>query len=123
MNNLNVINCNGAIDSGALSIDLATNQQDKADWAKLNKEAALIEFVRNHQDWIDWKRISRYQALSEAFIREFQGKVDWESISLLNLSDDFVREFKHKIDFYIRSIEYDIPIDLLREFQDKDRCT
>ena len=80
--------------------------KNKLDWEKyydsdfdwndypFYKDNKLSEdFIREFQDKINWKTISATQKLSEEFIIEFKDKVDWEYISKYQkLSKEFKKE-------------------------------
>ena len=61
---------------------------------QLSDNQLTEEYIREFQDKVDWKSISWRQKLSEEFIREFKDKVNWRVISRRQtLSDEFIKEF------------------------------
>jgi len=83
-------------------------------------EALSEDFIREFQDKVDWISVSYHQKLSEDFIREFQDKVYWPSVSSYQkLSEDFIREFKDKVYWSHVSCYQKLSEDFIREFKDK----
>ena len=65
---------------------------------QLSDNQLTEEYIREFQDKVDWKSISWRQKLSEEFIREFQDKVYWKYISCdQKLSEEFIKEFYYLI--------------------------
>ena len=78
------------------------------------------DFIREFQDKVCWGSISENQKLSEPFIREFQDKVHWDYISKYqNLSESFIREFQDKVDWEWISRYQKLSESFIREFQYK----
>jgi hypothetical protein len=78
------------------------------------------EFIKEFQDKVNWESVSIYQKLSEEFIKEFQDKVNWESVSIYQkLSEEFIKEFQDKVDWYFVSANQKLSEEFIKEFQDK----
>ena len=58
------------------------------------------DFIREFQGKVNWNWISEYQILSEDFIRKFKDKINWSNISVFQrLSEEFIKKFKYKVDW------------------------
>jgi len=84
------------------------------------------DFIREFQDKVHWDSISWCQTLSEDFIREFhsgRNKVNWDWISMnQTLSEDFIREFhsgRNKVNWYGIAYNQKLSENFIREFQGK----
>jgi len=76
--------------------------------------------IKEFQSKVDWNSISSNQKLSEDFIREFQSKVSWNYIShYQKLSEDFIREFQSKVYWGNISRCQKLSENFIREFQSK----
>jgi hypothetical protein len=79
-----------------------------------------IEKLENELTVANWELISRRKNLSEEFIREFQKKLNLNTLFQYNkLSEDFIREFIHKVDWYIISYYQQLSESFIREFSNK----
>jgi len=97
-----------------------TTFETKKDFNRLSEKHLSENFIRKFQDKLDWNSISEFQNLSENFIREFQDKLDWNSISeFQKLSENFIREFQNKVNWFYISEFQKLSENFIREFQDK----
>jgi len=77
-------------------------------------------FIREFQDKLDWSSISVYQKLSESFIREFKDKLNWSNISKYQkLSEEFIKEFQYKVNWTGISRYQILSEEFIEEFSDK----
>lgn len=89
------------------SKDFLEEMGDKVNWDKaLTKDLKDENFIRRNLEKIDknksvWLQISAFQSVSEQFLRDFQTKINFQSIGQKNihvLSDAFVEDFKYALD-------------------------
>ena len=77
-------------------------------------------FIREFQDRVDWMSVSFHPSLSEDFIRSFQDRVYWTSVSFhQSLSEDFIREFQDRVDWYFIRRYQSLSGSFISEFKDK----
>ena len=77
-------------------------------------------FIREFQDKVNWHGISRSQSLSEEFIREFLEKVDWFWISgNQTLSEELIRGSLDKVHWFWIFCYQVLSENFVREFQDR----
>ncbi|MGD1841932.1 MAG: hypothetical protein ACFB0B_13715 [Thermonemataceae bacterium] len=71
----------------------------KSMWKQISKEQQLSEaFIEDFQERLNWKLLSRHQQLSEPFIEKFEKKVNWPFIFKYQLlSPTFRKKFQHKV--------------------------
>jgi hypothetical protein len=93
----------------------------KVDWFAVSHEKLNEAFIREFQDKINWSRIGYTQSLSEDFIREFQDRLDWDYISYCQiLSEDFIREFQDKVNWYNIFCRQFLSEEFVKEFKSRN---
>lgn len=94
------------------------------DWEQLAGSVSLSDSeIRKYSPFFNkacWDILASKRRLSEAIIREFQGKWDWDIISKRQvLSDAFVDEFKHKLNMQLITGRVRIVGEFPKEFAEK----
>ena len=94
--------------------------------AQIRRKCALNELhvpsswdYLEHSPDIDWKFLVRNMWLSETFLRRFQHKVDWRTVSWAQqrpFSEQFVRQFEQRLVFSRLQLPYDVSTDYIRTF-------
>jgi hypothetical protein len=119
----NVINWGNLFNTYNLQEKIIIKLADKAgnNWACISRTQRLSEgFIREFAGKVEWYHISCYQKLSEEFIREFANKVNWNCISAYQkLSEDFIIEFANKVDWYWISRNQKLSEDFILEFKNR----
>jgi hypothetical protein len=83
-------------------------------------EGLSEDFIKEFVGKVNWYRISEYQKLSEDFIKEFSDKVNWDCIpKYQKLSEPFIKEFSDKVDWYYISRYQKLSEPFIKEFSDK----
>ena len=52
-------------------------EKHRNNWYFISMKPLSEEFIREFEEKVDWVTISKHQTLSEEFIREFEEKHDW----------------------------------------------
>jgi hypothetical protein len=73
------------------------------------------DFIREFKGMVNWSNISAYQKLSEDFIREFENRISWNVIGHNNLSIYFVKDFKHKVNLYHLLYSFNLSKDIIAD--------
>ena len=93
---------------------------DDVNWNQLSYCKLTEPFIREFQNKVDWESISWCQTLSEEFIREFKDEVYWAPISeTQKLSESFIREFADMVSWEYISQHQILSEEFIREFADK----
>ena len=93
---------------------------DDVNWIQLSYCKLTEPFIREFQNKVDWESISWCQTLSEEFIREFKDEVYWSPISeSQKLSESFIREFADMVFWDKISQHQVLSEEFIREFADK----
>ena len=79
-----------------------------------------LDFIKEFQNKVNWESISSRQKMSEEFLKEFKHKIYWDKISIFQkLSENFIREFQDEVSWNCVSKYQKLSENFIRESQDK----